>query len=121
MSLPREMGRTFSSSSRMRQSEQEPSDRINRSLKRATTSSWDEVRYRAWTSYVGIKPERGVLEIVAYHRHCVQLFQGGHGFQHQYNETSSFYGLDRAREEVWRDSLEVLQYAHPIGISKDLL
>jgi hypothetical protein len=39
MSLPLEMGRTFSSSSRTRQSAQEPRERMNRSLKRATTES----------------------------------------------------------------------------------
>ena len=51
MSFPRDMGNTFSSSSRTRQSSQEPSDRMNRSLNRATTESCAEVRYREWTSY----------------------------------------------------------------------
>jgi hypothetical protein len=44
MSLPLEMGRTFSSSSRTRQSVHEPRERMNRSLNRAMTESWDEVR-----------------------------------------------------------------------------
>lgn len=44
MSLPREMGKTLSSSSRTRQSSQEPRERINRSLKRAVTASCEDVR-----------------------------------------------------------------------------
>jgi hypothetical protein len=47
MSFPREIGSTFSSSSRTRQSAQDPRERMNRSLKRATTESCEEVRYRA--------------------------------------------------------------------------
>jgi hypothetical protein len=46
ISLPREMGRTLSSSSRTRQSSHDARDRMKRSLKRAVTESWDEVRYR---------------------------------------------------------------------------
>ena len=44
ISLPFEIGRTLSSSSRTKQSEQEPRERIKRSLKRAITESWAEVR-----------------------------------------------------------------------------
>lgn len=51
MSFPRDIGRTFNSSSNTRQSSHEPSDKMNRSLKRATTESCDDVRYRACTSY----------------------------------------------------------------------
>ena len=51
MSFPREIGKTFSSSSSTRQSSHEPKERMNRSLNRATTESCDEVRYREWTSW----------------------------------------------------------------------
>ena len=44
ISFPRDMGRTLSSSSKTRQSEQAPRERMNRSLKRATTESCEKVR-----------------------------------------------------------------------------
>ena len=46
ISLPFEMGRTLISSSRTRQSSQEPRERMKRSLNRATTVSWADVLYR---------------------------------------------------------------------------
>ena len=48
--LPPDMGSTLSSSSTTRHESHLPNDRINRSLKRATTSLWASVRYREWTS-----------------------------------------------------------------------
>ena len=44
ISFPRDIGRTFSSSSRNRQSAEAPRERMKRSLNRATTESCEEVR-----------------------------------------------------------------------------
>ncbi|KAL4979492.1 hypothetical protein BDW66DRAFT_127563 [Aspergillus desertorum] len=48
--FPPEIGRTFISSSITRQESQLPSDKMKRSLNRATTSSCASVRYLEWIS-----------------------------------------------------------------------
>lgn len=85
ISFPREMGRTLSSSSRTMQSSQEPRERIKRSLKRATTESWDDVRYRAWTSCRLSQSQPTFVQSISYHCHCVQLLQRSHRLQQQNN------------------------------------
>lgn len=56
-----------------------------------------------------------------YHGHGVQLLQRGHGLKQQNDQSTAFHGLDRPRQQVRRQGLEVLQDTHPVGVPKDLL
>ncbi len=55
------------------------------------------------------------------HSHAVQLLQRRHCLQNENNKPSSFYGFYRAREQIWRDSLEVLKHAHSIRVTENLV
>lgn len=44
-----------------------------------------------------------------HHGHGVQLTQGLHGLEQQHNDTATLNRFDRSREEIGRESFEILQ------------
>jgi hypothetical protein len=55
------------------------------------------------------------------HGHCVQLLQAAHTLQQQNHQSASLDCLNRAREQVWCQGLEVLEDAHAVCVTENLL
>ncbi|EEQ41504.1 hypothetical protein CLUG_05633 [Clavispora lusitaniae ATCC 42720] len=63
----------------------------------------------------------GPVPRVHVHGHGVESFQGRHGLQENHHKTAAFNGLDRPRQQVGRERLEVSQNAHAVRVTQDLL
>lgn len=55
------------------------------------------------------------------HRQGVELLQTAHTLEQHDDKTSSFDGFDGTGEKVGSDGFEVLQNAHAVGVSENLL
>ena len=55
------------------------------------------------------------------HPQSIQRLERPHGRQQQDDRTASFDGLDCPGEQIGGDCLEVLQNAHPVRVSEDLV
>lgn len=55
--------------------------------------------------------------------HCesVKLPKGCHRLQHEDNDPSTFYGLDRSGEEIGRNRLKILEYTHSISVAENFV
>ena len=56
-----------------------------------------------------------------HHSHGIQLPKRTHRLQQDHDQTSSLNRLDRPCKQVWRDRLEVLQHAHSVRLTQDLV
>jgi hypothetical protein len=63
----------------------------------------------------------GSVPGVDVHGHCVQLLQAAHALQQQNHQSSSLDCLNRAREQVRCQGLEVLEDAYAVCVTENLL
>lgn len=123
MFLPAERGSTLSSSSTMRQEGFVPRESRNRSLNLATGEEREvAVLYREWTSYEDVSaPSTAGRRGRTNHSHRVQSPQRLHPLQQTHHDPSSLNRLNRPRQQIRSDRLEILQHQHGERLSKNLV
>lgn len=55
------------------------------------------------------------------HAHVVELPERRHGLEQEDHQAAALHRLDRARQDVRRDRLKVLQHEHAVGRAEDLV
>ena len=55
------------------------------------------------------------------HRYRIQLLQAGHSIEEHNYEAATLHSLNGSAENIWGDTLEVLEDAHPVSLTQDLM
>lgn len=118
------MGSTFNSSSTTKQFSLLPSDKIKRSLNRATISLCASVRYLECTSYKSMRIYQyhdWMSSLSTYHSHGVQLLKRAHTLEKKNHHTTTFDCFNGTCQCVGGDGFKILQDTHAISVTKDLV